>query len=269
MKSGQASYMRDVRGARWSSMLLRAAGLAFFVALLCATCALGVPAASAQSLTVQSPENPVDCAGVQFGPNRFDSNRPRKCCLPGQMVCGKCDYTKTACENVFGCDTPATPDRTGTCCFSHQKTCNRCYYSMVGCEPSHGCDTSVTNKGCGCGNETSCFGCDGVANSGKKVMCGTCGGTMGGCGRCEGCRSCSFNWGCQDPGTGCNPAYSDPSKYCPGNGSIGHGSKITKIIHGSIRRGTGYLWSTNVNNELLSCFTHSFQTYTCNDGTLQ
>lgn len=180
MKSGKATTVGDQWRERRASIFCQAV-LSLFVTALCA---LWVPAASAQGVTVQSPENPVDCAGVQFGPNRFDKNR--KCCLPSQMVCGKCFYVMQACESVFGCDTSATPDRNGTCCFANQKTCNKCNYSMVGCEPSHGCDTSVRNEGCGCGGGTSCYGCDNVPNSGKRLVCGVCGGSDP-CGNCSGC----------------------------------------------------------------------------------
>lgn len=83
-------------------------------------------------------------------------------------------------------------------------------------------------------------------------------------------RSCSFNWGCQDvrfPGV--NPAYSDPSALCPGNGSIADGATLIKIIHQSPTRGTGYLWSTNLAGEILTGWSYRTETWICDDGVLR
>lgn len=45
---------------------------------------------------------------------------------------------------------------------------------------------SAKELGCGCGKGTGCYGCDGIANSRKKFVCGVCGGSVGKCG-CNPC----------------------------------------------------------------------------------
>jgi len=209
--------------------------LRLFIAVIALTISSDLSAwAQPQQMQVNSPEGFYDCNGIANGAT-----------------------VRTDC----GCGQPASS--TYACLKCNDNT------SCLGCDgvPFSG----KTDQGCGCDNGTRCYGCDDVANSGKTVVCGTCGGTMGECGRCEGCSRCSFNWGCQDPAgpPDCNPAYSDPSQACPGSGSIGHGETITRINHTTFKRGTEYLWSTDLGKELLSCFTQSFQTFTCNDGTLQ
>jgi len=84
-------------------------------------------------------------------------------------------------------------------------------------------------------------------------------------------RSCWINWGCVAPGYGpkdINPSYSDPKQSCPGSGSIGDGGKLYKIIHGTPKRGTGYLWSTSLPGEQLGGWTWSVENYKCVDGVL-
>lgn len=81
--------------------------------------------------------------------------------------------------------------------------------------------------------------------------------------------SCWFNWGCQDARySGVNPAYSDPYAWCPGSGWIGDGQTLTKIIHISPVRGTGYLWSTNLRGEILTGWSYRTETWRCQDGVL-
>ena len=258
--------------------------LRLFIAVIALTISSDL-SAWGQTMQVNSPEGFYDCKGIANGANVRD--REGGCCLPSEKTeapCFLCNYPHNFCEKQTGvCRTTTTADMNKRCCDAHPFPCNDCYRpSMTFCETQLNQCGATPNVGCGCGNpapnacdsctgDRSCYGCDGVAKSGKTVVCDTCGGTMGGCGRCGGCLSCSFNWGCQDAGTGCNPSYSDPSQACPGSGSIGHGATITRINHGSIVRRTGYLWSTNPYDppEELSCFTQSFQTYTCNDGTLQ
>jgi len=55
--------------------------------------------------------------------------------------------------------------------------------SCLGCDgvPNSG----KKDYGCGCGSGTSCFGCDGRPYSGKTVVCGTCGGSYTVCGDCS------------------------------------------------------------------------------------
>ena len=232
---------------------------------------VSAPSASTQpqQMQVNSPEGFYDCNGIANGANERDP--VNDCCFRSQMnFCGRCRDNRSPCEKQSDkwCGTGATnPDQRCGCGLPGLvQVCGVCGYSMRGCESQRGCGNIDTV----CGRCGPMQGCESVRGCGNiDTVCGSCTGTMGGCGRCEGCHSCSFNWGCQDAGTGCNPAYSDPSQACPGSGSIGHGATITKIIHTSFQRGTGYLWSTNVGAEQLSCFTQSFQTYTCNDGTLQ
>ena len=241
------------------------------------------PTPSSAQPQVGSAENPRDCKGVDFGQNVRDS--AGGCCLPSQIDCGICFYSRSACEQQFGCFTSVR--NLGCGCGNPAPVCFKCGYTKTACEQLLGCGTTATDQGCGCGGGTSCYGCDGIANSGKTdVGCGCGGGTscygcdgkansgktdVGcGCGQGRGCleKPCSFNWGCQDPGTGCNPAYSNPSAYCPGNGTIPHNGTLYKITHRSHIRGTGYLWSTNPGGEQLSCFAHSISTYKCNNGSL-
>jgi len=96
-----------------------------------ATLSPAIPCSWAQT-TAHSPESFLDCKQIDFGSNIFDRNM--NCCLPGEQTCQKCFYTKSKCENVFGCDTTATQDVNGTCCFDGQKTCNECFYQKTVCE---------------------------------------------------------------------------------------------------------------------------------------
>ena len=188
----------------------------------------------AEAQTAHSPEAFLDCKQIDFGPNRFDNYG--KCCLP-----------------------------------SEQNNCRSCFNAVtdVGC----GCGNPAPNECNSCTGSKACYGCDGVANSGKVTdgQGGCCKESERACGRCSGCRGCSLNSHCQNPNgpPACNPGYSDPSNpSCPWNFTIAHGSTLTRITHLSHQQGTGYLWSSNVAGEQLSCFSHSESTWRCNDGTM-
>jgi len=124
---------------------LAAALLTIFIAAVILPITIIQPACAAPQ--VGSPENAYDCAGVDFGTLKDlgcgCGKPPNQGCGCGKPapVCGKCDYTMTACEKQFGCGTTA-------------------------------------NLGCGCGKGTSCYGCDGVPNSGKTDSGCGCGSTM-------------------------------------------------------------------------------------------
>ena len=147
-----------------------------------ATLSPAIPCSWAQT-TAHSPESFLDCKQIDFGSNIFDRNM--NCCLPGEQTCQKCFYTKSKCENVFGCDTTATQDVNGTCCFDGQKTCGKCYYTKTHCESQLGvCGTTATadsrgtccqasQQACGeCNHHWACpahYGCGRQPNA-----CGDC-----------------------------------------------------------------------------------------------
>ena len=258
--------------------------LRLLIAVIALTISSDLSAWAQPQMQVNSPEGFYDCNGIANGTNERDP--VNDCCFRSQMVfCGGCKDNRRPCEKDlrFGCGTPANPDNNGTCCFDNQKVCGKCYYTKQGCESTHGCGTSVTDVGCGCGNPKGACGCnlsivDRGCGCGKPApgecgcnlsvvkVCDTCGGTMGGCGRCSGCRSCDVSR-CQDPGTGCNPAY-----QCSGSTRIGHGARAVRIGHISPVRGSGYLYSTNPDAEPPlapgGCVSHSRANYICNDGTM-
>ena len=156
------------------------------------------PTPSSAQPQVGSAENPRDCKGVDFGQNVRDT--AGGCCLPSQIDCGRCFYSRSECERQFGCFT--TVRNLGCGCGNPAPVCFKCGYTKTACEQLLGCGTTATDQGCGCGQGRGCLE-----------------------------KPCSFNWGCQDLGTGCNPAYSNPSADCPGNGTIPHNGTLYKITH--------------------------------------
>ncbi len=274
---------------------LAALGSLFRASLLALCCAILWSGTAVAGPRVVSPE--YVCPYCKPQPLRCSSEMSGMDCFS----CGEVTREALRCNPVLKSECPASvehrKDKNGKCCYPEEMTCDKCHYTKQGCEWTYGCNTSVKDLGCGCGNGTQCFdckgtangtamdlgcgcgkglkcyGCDGVKDSGKTVVCGVCGGQMGPCG-CSACppppASCSFNWGCQDPGTGCNPAFSDPSQDCPGKGTIPHNGTLYKITHRSHQRGTGYLWSTNPYGpgEQLGCFQHTISNWKCNNGTL-
>jgi len=265
----------------------RAEGLVLGVcsALLMLSC----PALAQSGPTVHSPEAMIDCKGIENGANRKDSYGD--CCLPGEMIyCGACKDHRSYCEKQTKvCGTTTTADRAGTCCNDHPSPCNDCgrpSSSINYCERQTGvCNTSATadSRGTCCSSHPSpCNDCSRPSPTQCETALGVCGApapdsegkccldSQKQCGRCSGCRGCRLNSHCQNPAGDpkCNPGYSDPNASCPYSFTIPHGSTLSRIQHLDHVQGTGYLWSSNVGGELLSCFGHSVSTWRCNDGTM-
>ena len=229
---------------------------------------VSAPSASTQpqQMQVNSPEGFYDCKGIANGANERDP--VNDCCFRSKMnFCGRCVDNRSPCEKQSDkwCGTGATnPDQRCGCGLPGLvQVCGVCGYSMRGCESQRGCGNIDTV----CGRCGPMQGCESVRGCGNiDTVCGSCTGTMGGCGRCEGCRSCDISR-CQDPGTGCNPAF-----QCSGSTRLGHGGRAVRITHTSPVRGSGYLYSTNPDAEPPlapgGCVNHSRANYICNDGTM-
>ena len=187
---------------------LAALGSLFRASLLALCCALLWSGTAVAGPRVVSPEyvcpyckpQPLRCSPEMSGIDCFS--------------CGQVSTAALACNPALKSECPASvehrKDKNGQCCYPTQMTCDKCNYIKTECEWIYGCNTSKTNVGCGCGNGTqcydcagtphgtarndgcgcgagkSCYGCDLVPNSGKKVVCGVCGGQMGPCG-CSAC----------------------------------------------------------------------------------
>lgn len=158
--------------------------LVTFAALLLASS----PSISQAQPQVGSAENPRDCKGVDFGQNVRDT--VGGCCLPSQIDCGRCLYTRSECERQFGCFTSVR--NLGCGCGAPAPVCGKCGYTMTECERSLGCGSTAVNKGCGCGKPApGACGCNlavknlgcGCGNPGP--VCGRCGGSLTVCGDCS------------------------------------------------------------------------------------
>jgi hypothetical protein len=268
-----------------SNRPLASMGSLFRASLAAICCAIMWSGTAVAGPAVGSPE--YVCPYCKPQPLRCSSEMSGMDCFS----CGEVTREALRCNPVLKSECPASvehrKDKNGKCCYPEEMTCDKCHYTKQECEWTYGCNTSVKDLGCGCGKGTQCYDCAGIPHgTARNDGCG-CGAGRGcygcdfvpnsgkvdegcGCGQGRGCleKACSFNWGCQDPGPGCNPAFSDPSRYCPGNGTIPHNGTLYKITHMSYQRGTGYLWSTNPNGEQLSCFEHSISNYKCNNGNL-
>lgn len=146
------------------------------------------PTPSSAQPQVGSAENPRDCKGVDFGQNVRDT--AGGCCLPSQIDCGRCFYSRSECERQFGCFT--TVRNLGCGCGNAAPVCGKCGYTMTECQRLLGCGTTATNKGCGCGKPAAgpC-GCDltkknlGCGCGQQGPICGRCGGQYTACGDCS------------------------------------------------------------------------------------
>ena len=276
--------------------LLSTIWLRLLIAVIALTISSDLSAWAQPQMQVNSPEGFYDCKSIANGRNTRDGRD--KCCLPETRVCDKCDYKKNQCEEVFACDEPAP-------------VCNKCRYTMTPCETQLNQCGATPNVGCGCGNpapnacdsctgDRSCYGCDGVAKSGKTFVCGTCGGTMGGCGRCSGCMDCktfrcSYTKGSYWPmfhntGTNCGSAFELPNNE-GGPVNLGHGTTFYRVTlfsqpprneekkcypEGRLDPATcadtnksGWIYSTNIAGERVSIEEErGKKSCTCNDGTI-
>jgi hypothetical protein len=147
-----------VRGGCMKWRLLSGFSLFFYHALPLFILSITLLSPAAAQPQAGSAENPRDCKGIDFGPNKdFGAGG---CCLPSENlgcgcgkpapVCGKCGYTMTPCEQRLGCGTTATDGGCG--CGNPAPVCGKCGYKMTPCEQRLGCGTTATDRGCGCGN---------------------------------------------------------------------------------------------------------------------
>lgn len=113
-----------VRGGCMKWRLLSGFSLFFYHALPLFILSITLLSPAAAQPQAGSAENPRDCKGIDFGPNKdFGAGG---CCLPSENL---------GC----GCGKPAP-------------VCGKCGYTMTPCEQRLGCGTTATDRGCGCGN---------------------------------------------------------------------------------------------------------------------